>query len=187
MIRATAATSTFHRSSSVFQKRSISSKGPRLGERLRERVREWGRNGTGELVVGFTLLALLVVDQFLQKKQREQRDEMFHSLRRGVRADERRRLIEEKEEQAEKKQREALFQCVIRRIPEMFDGPRCLTGVRTGDVVDVIEENVGPGGTYNLCRRTREKEDTKSGLEGGDNNLFIGWFPISCLEKLSTP
>jgi len=81
------------------------------------------------------------------------------------------------------KDKQALFQCKVRRVPQpgMFDGHCSLGGVQLNEIVDVLEENVGPGKMYNLCR-------TRVG--SSSNNMQstwqqqIGWFPKSYLEKL---
>lgn len=89
----------------------------------------------------------------------------------------------------------ALFSCVVRRIPKLFDGNKSLMNVHVGDKVDILEENVGPDGMYHFCRLKRDCEggighdakndgnsDNKN--EESDNHYFnFGWFPIQCLEK----
>ena len=79
----------------------------------------------------------------------------------------------------EQRDHPALFQCVVRRVPSSFDGHKCLTNVNIGDVLNVIEERVGPGGQYHLCSMDGA-ETTKNG--GGGRSM--GWFPCSCLEPI---
>lgn len=74
-----------------------------------------------------------------------------------------------------KKNATVLFQCVVRRVPPNFDGHRCLTEVKVGDVLHVVEEGVGPGNQYNLCSFDR-----------GAGIISVGWFPCSCLEPVSS-
>jgi len=59
--------------------------------------------------------------------------------------------------------------------------------------VGVIEEGVGPDGQYNLCSIVRKSNTTaKKNNNGGEDddgndsseNISIGWFPCSCLEKI---
>jgi hypothetical protein len=73
------------------------------------------------------------------------------------------------------------FQCHVRKVPEpnMFDGNKSLVGIQVGDVVDVLEEGVGPDGMYNLCRTTRSP-----GNEGTVRQ--VGWYPIWFLEKIDS-
>ena len=66
----------------------------------------------------------------------------------------------------------------IRKVPQIFDGYKCLKDVKEGDIVGVIEEGIGPG-QYNLCsieRSTANEEDK--------NEVSIGWFPCSCLQNI---
>ncbi len=68
-----------------------------------------------------------------------------------------------------------LFHCVVRKTSGLT---HCLSGVRLGDVVEILEEGVGPDKAYNLCR-----------LPAKDNEASLsrdtyGWFPIRWLQKL---
>lgn len=72
------------------------------------------------------------------------------------------------------KGRPALFQCAVKRIPPMFDGHYSLVGVKVNDIVDILEENVGPDKLYNLCRPVKTV----------DEPLTVGWFPKNCLERI---
>lgn len=71
---------------------------------------------------------------------------------------------------------ETKLYCVVRRA-KGWNVTHCLTGVQLGDVVEVLEEGVGPNQEYNLCR-----------LPADENNTIqedvIGWFPIRFLQKL---
>ena len=101
----------------------------------------------------------------LQQRQLKERDEVMQQLKKEVDMD----AKQSSSEQSSNKT--ILFQCTVKRIPLKFDGHKCLTGVNVGDVVDVLEEGVGPGGMYNLC--------SVNGKEGENN---VGWYPCSCLE-----
>jgi len=70
--------------------------------------------------------------------------------------------------------RPAKFQCIVKRIPIMFDGHLSLVGIEVNDIVDVLEENVGPDKLYNICRP----------LKAVNESLPVGWFPKNCLEKI---
>lgn len=74
-----------------------------------------------------------------------------------------------------KQKKEILFQCKVKRLPVKFDGHKCLTGVQLGDVLNVMEEGVGPGGLYNLCSVTNNNSE---------DDVSVGWFPCSCLEVM---
>jgi len=70
-----------------------------------------------------------------------------------------------------------LFYCVIRTNSGLT---HCLSGVRLGDVVDVLEEGVGPNQDYNLCRLRARGDDN----DGPFSRDTYGWFPIRWLQKL---
>jgi len=70
-----------------------------------------------------------------------------------------------------------LFSCVIRRNTGFT---HCLSSVQLGDVVEVLEEGVGPDRAYNLCRLPT-KLSTESKSLSTDT---YGWFPIRWLQKL---
>mmetsp|Transcript_24736 Transcript_24736/g.36849 ORF Transcript_24736/g.36849 Transcript_24736/m.36849 type:complete len:193 (-) Transcript_24736:415-993(-) len=153
---------------------------------FRERLSKLRRNGTPEIVFGVTLLGLLMVDQLLRDKQMDERKETVRRLQEVMDADDERLKNEVAEEREDTLSRPTMFKCVVRQVPAMFDGPRCLTGVENGDIVDVIEERVGPDGGYNLCRYSGEKEEgSKSTSENVEDMIFVGWFPTSCLQKLT--
>lgn len=70
----------------------------------------------------------------------------------------------------------SVFRCVVRQEYKM-GGSHGLKGVKVDDILDVLEEGVGPGKYYNMCRRT----DPETG-----NALSVGWYPIAFLEKMET-
>lgn len=80
--------------------------------------------------------------------------------------------------ESEAKVMESLFQCTVRKTPKFFDGSKSLMGIQIGDEVSVLKERVGPDGMYHLCRLEKKNEKRDS------ITLTVGWFPISCLEKL---
>jgi hypothetical protein len=67
-----------------------------------------------------------------------------------------------------------LFCCIIRKTHGFT---HCLSGIRIGDVVEVLEEGVGPLQAYNLCRVPTDHRDSVS-------KEIYGWFPYRWLEKL---
>jgi hypothetical protein len=147
----------------------------------------WKRNGTPELIIGTTLLTLLGVDYYLQTKQDESRQEIMSTLQQTIRNDlqKEQRAVETNENETststskeQLKIIEPLFPCKVRKIPKLFDGSKSLMGVTVGDEVKVLEERVGPDGMYHLCRLEKIHEGR------GTTAVTVGWFPISCLEKL---
>ena len=67
-----------------------------------------------------------------------------------------------------------IFYCVIRKNTGFT---HCLTGVQIGDVVEVLQEGVGPQKAYNLCRLPAKQGDDLS-VDA------YGWFPYRWLQKL---
>ena len=151
---------------------------------LRERLRELRRNGTPEIVFGGVVLAVVGIDYYLQQRNDQQRSEMIRRFEEEVKQD---------EEVSRKEERELInnnggaamkpkFQCVVRVVPQQFDGHKCLTNLKVGDVVNVLLEGVGPDNKYNLCSIERLAD---SSTEAGEkHNISVGWFPCSCLEKI---
>lgn len=158
-------------------------------ERATETGSTWERlrsNGTPEIVFGAGLLTLLAADQFLQSQQEAQhksdREAVFKRLQHDVDAD----MAKERSEGhtlslEEESSKPSLFQCRVMAVPKYFDGTKSLMGVEVGDVVDVLEEQIGPGGTYNLCRLVRQENDKKQ-----ESIISVGWYPMSCLEKVKS-
>jgi hypothetical protein len=67
-----------------------------------------------------------------------------------------------------------LFYCVIRKTKGMTHS---MSNIQVGDVVEVLEEGVGPNNEYNLCRFPAP-QDQPHALD------TVGWFPIRWLQKL---
>ncbi len=145
---------------------------------FRQRLGELRRNGVPEIVFGSIILALAGIDYVIRVRNDKPREDIYRQLEREVRRDEATTRKEDKR-LLEEGIATLKFHCTIRRVPQNFDGHKCLQNVKVGDVVGVLEEGVGPGGQYNLCMIERVKE-----LSYDDPRFSIGWFPCSCLEKL---
>ena len=132
---------------------------------------DWKRNGTPELFVGFSILGFLAIEKIIELQQTNDRKKFMQSMKTVLRH-ERMALDEENDEGKEiDGSKKALFKCTIRRIPKNFDGSMALKGTKVGEVVEVLEERVGPDGMYHKVRH-----------ENKNGSKAIGWFPISCLE-----
>ena len=92
------------------------------------------------------------------------------------------------------KEHVALYKCQIMKIPKYFDGTKSLTNVQVNDEVDVIKEFIGPDSMYHLCRidekvkvnnKDDEGESKKTMIEKLETTYNYGWFPVSCLQRLS--
>ena len=69
-----------------------------------------------------------------------------------------------------------LFRAAVARTDASLGGTHMLTGVSVNDVVEVLEEDVGPSDQYCLCRLPGKEKD------GRDANL--GWYPKEFLLPL---
>jgi len=121
------------------------------------------------------MITALTVDQVLQYRERQERNSIMnemHNLTRVGSLDD----VTEMEEWLNKKN--SLFDCVVRTAPASLDGYKCLKGIEVGDIVEVLEEKVGPGNMYNLCRTKVDLESAKP--------VAAGWVPTMYLEKIPT-
>ena len=140
---------------------SSSTSSNKLGEKLRDL---WN-SGTILMGLGGAGIALLVIDRTLQYFDRQEAKQIMASIQ---------------EEQAQKqialfdkhKNTPSLFECTV-KIAYKMGGTHGLKDVKEGQVVQVLEQAVGPQGHYNLCRTVDEQ----------GNPVSIGWYPISYLEK----
>jgi len=154
----------------------------------------WRNNGTPELIVGASILILLSVDQFFQHQHNEYRKDMVQELQSAINQDDKDTHDERQEEKEMKLNSKTLYTCIIRRLPKFFDGSQSLMNVHIGDHLEVLEENVGPDGNYHYCRVVSSsggsqtiaasvREDNKE-RNSKEELERLGWFPVSCLEKV---
>lgn len=136
------------------------------------RIKDWSlritKDGTIEIFVGWSLIALFLVDSLLVHQQNLEHEEFLNKLTRES------SISGDLEEKAIWYNMPTLFECIVRKQPLNLDGNKCLTGVNVGDKVQVLEEKVGPSGMYNLCRSVDDKGAA----------IAVGWFPTQCLEKV---
>ena len=176
----------FHASASTSgPERTTSSAGIGSTTTFRQRLARLRSNGTPEIVFGVGLLTLLAADQLLQSQQdaqhRSDREAVLKRLQHDVDAD----MAKDRSDghtlsAEEESSKPSLFQCRVMAVPKYFDGTKSLMGVEVGDVVDILSEQIGPGGTYNLCRLVRQEEGKKEVV------VSMGWYPMSCLEKVKS-
>ncbi len=139
------------------------------------------------IYLGWTILGLVGVDQALQYKQEREDNE-------------RRRLIAQMQLDADNDSMNVadwdetlptLFTCKILHVDSGLDGTKMLTrskrhrvrsginkNIKRGDIVEIIDANVGPGKNYHLCRMKEQKSD------GDGPSAVVGWYPIDYLERL---
>ena len=82
------------------------------------------------------------------------------------------------------KDKPVLFHGVIRRAYKQMSGSHGLRGAQVGDVVEVLDEGVGPNNEYNLCR-LRVQQQQPQGFDIQEEQ--IGWFPMAFMEKVPPP
>lgn len=154
-----------------------------------ERRRRYGRtSGNWYIGIGWTLLTLVVIDQILQYKHEEETKE-------------RKILLAKMQYEADSENvphfdvnLPTLFECTVRYVEHSLDGTMMLMSrsssgpgipLKVGEVVEVLDANVGPNGSYHLCRLRR------SSSSSGQNNRkvpppppIIGWYPVEFLERV---
>ena len=114
---------------------------------------------------GWAALGLLTIDRALQFLDNQDSDQIIDML----------------EEETQQKRQElqskywdapALYKSKV-TLEYKMGGSHGLKDVQLGDIVEVLQEKVGPGEYYHLCRTMDEKGEVQS----------IGWYPCSYLEK----
>jgi hypothetical protein len=126
------------------------------------------KNTSGSWLIrgGWALLSLLLVDRYLQYSEKLEALDMINQVREET-LQKRAQLL------ADSKDKPILFTCVVREQYGM-GGSHGLENVKKGDLVEVVEEAVGPDQYYNLCRTRNSDGDV----------LSVGWYPIGYLEKV---
>lgn len=121
--------------------------------------------------MGWVLLGLVAVDQFLQYRQEQE-------------ALEHRQMLYAMQEEANEINQAnwdpslpVLFSCKIVHTEPSLDGTKMLRHIGVGDVVEILEAGTGPNQAYHLCRKPLSSQSV--GRPGS-----IGWYPIEYLEKL---
>lgn len=143
----------------------------------RDRLRELRRNGTPEIVFGGLVLAVAGIDYYLQQRNDLQRSEMIRRFEQEVKKDE---AVSRKAEKDLIEGGVAKFKCIVRKVPQRLDGHKCLKDLKVGDIVNVLQEGVGPDKRYNLCSIER----ISAPKAAGEQSVSVGWFPCNCLEKI---
>jgi hypothetical protein len=130
--------------------------------------------------LGWTLLGLVVLDQALQIKQ-EWEDEGKRQMLKQIQKE-----ADDTHPTDFNESLPTLFKCRLMHIEPSLDGTKMLTrrqqqtsgstSLQPGDVVDVIEANVGPNQAYHVCRVKSRDSNTTS--------VLVGWYPVMFLERV---
>ena len=128
------------------------------------------RRGGGIFIgLGWTLLGLVALDQVLQYRQEQEAKEHMQMLK----------IMQWEANEMNQPDWDTnlptIFECKILRVEPSLDGPKMLRSIRVGDVVEVMEEGVGPHHAYHLCRLP----------VSGRRKESIGWYPIEYLENVN--
>jgi hypothetical protein len=141
-----------------------------------ETVRSWRTswdNGSILIGLGWSGLALLALDRYLLYQIQNDSETMIETIR---------------DESMRQKQalvavwcdQPALYECIIRREYKNMGGSHGLVGVAVGDVVQVLQQGVGPNQQYNLCRVPQQR--TIGDEE--EQPVAIGWYPLAFMEQI---
>lgn len=139
----------------------------KVPERAPSKLRQWWDDGTILLTLGFSGLLLVGVDRFLQYQNKQEVTDAVQDIRQQV-EEKRREMMQQYHDSP------TLFKCKVVEEYKM-GGSHGLTNVKIGDVVEILQENVGSGDYYHLCR-TRDAETAEV--------VSIGWYPHSYMKPI---
>jgi adenosine/AMP kinase len=143
------------------------------------RLRQWWDNGNLLIGFGWTLFGVLLLDRYLQYSEGMNVESVV-----GIVEEEAR---QKRFELLEKHRNDpTLFKCAVRKIYKM-GGSHSLMHVELNDVIEVLQEGVGPDQVYNLCRKMNTLDTGVNGQQQQQQVLSIGWYPIQYLEKVREP
>jgi hypothetical protein len=130
-------------------------------------------NGSILIGLGWSGLALLALDRYLLHQIQNDSETMIETIR-----DE--SMRQKQALVAVWRDQPALYECIIRREYKNMGGSHGLVGVAVGDVVQVLQQGVGPNLQYNLCRVPRQRTigDEEEQAEA------IGWYPMAFMEQI---
>jgi hypothetical protein len=142
---------------------SLSDQNINPSSRLRQR---WD-DGSILLFTGFATLGVVLLDRYLQYQDRQEASDAAAMIVEETKQ-KRRELLEKSRNVPHK------FTCEICTEFDKMGGSHGLKDLKLGDVVEVLEEGVGPGNGYNLCRIRSQSGEVDA----------VGWFPMSYMKKI---
>lgn len=123
-------------------------------------------NGNVLIYLGWTGISVLLVDQYLQMTQKET-DESAEDMVRVIQQESARIKMKLYQQY---KDAPALYRATVTHEYKGMGGSHGLQNVQVGEVVEILQENVGPDRHYHLCRTTHGYYQQ------------IGWYPVPYLQ-----
>lgn len=154
------------------------------------RIRQSWNNGNMMLFLGYSGLSIWLIDRYLQYDQaytKREAEQMIKTIQEET-AMKRRELFQQNYS------RPTLYQCSVIEEYKNMGGYYGLQNIQLYDVVDIIEENVGPDEYYHLCRTyeeyitTNDDRNTTNGEKPPTTIIIksIGWYPKKFLKRIET-
>jgi hypothetical protein len=140
--------------------------------------------------LGWTLMGLVVIDQALQLKQQWE-DQDKHAILQEMQLQANAADVNQVDFDATLP---TLFECKLLHVEPSLDGTKMLTrqhphiSLREGDVVEVIQANVGHNQAYHLCRVKSKKQNYNHQPQQQQQDAappLVGWYPVMFLERVS--
>jgi hypothetical protein len=143
------------------------------------------RSGNIFIGIGWILLGLVAIDQLLQYKQ-EQELKKRHLL-----LDEMQREADDANVPTFDASLPTLYRCKLLHVEPTLDGTKMLTRngksrtLKVGDVVEILQDNVGPNRAYHLCRLlSTDNNNNNNNNKSITAEPFVGWYPVNFLERV---
>lgn len=143
-------------------------------------VSEPWNSGSILLLLGFGGVSIMAYEYYLGVVERTDANKMMQEIKETT-AIRRHKLM------FENKDKPALYQGRITTVYKHMGGSHGLRKAKQDDVVDILQENVGPHGIYNLCRLYDDKKKKPENPEQGRTVKSIGWYPMKYIEKIEEP
>jgi hypothetical protein len=144
------------------------------------------RSGNIFIGIGWILLGLVAIDQLLQYKQEQELQERHLLL------DEMQREADDANVPTFDASLPTLYRCKLLHVEPTLDGTKMLTRngksriLKVGDVVEILQDNVGPNRAYHLCRLlpTDNNNNNNNNNKSITAEPFVGWYPVNFLERV---
>jgi hypothetical protein len=138
---------------------------------MSSRLRLAWSNGNILIYLGWTGVLVLLVDRYLQmtQPQPEQPEETAKAMIRTIQEESARIKMELYRNY---KDAPALYRATVTHAYKGMGGSHGLQHVPIGDVVEILQEHVGPDHHYHLCRTTHGYYQQ------------IGWYPVPYLQPV---